>query len=512
MKVAIIPAAGKGLRFKELGKHYPKCCLPYKEKPIIIHQIENLLKLRFDKIRVIVNHQKHIIQDIIRLYGYQVEFIEQKSLNGLSGAIYDGIYGLDENDDVFILLSDILPQDWHFDFSKSFISVKTVPDFQRWCMVNLETHEFFDKPSIKPETEFAVSGIYYLENCYKLRHLLEIQFENNIKINNEFQISTILKDYHLKYVFNKVIDFGTLDEYFENKNSSKCRAFNTIIIKKPFVLKQSGNIEKLKAEHLWYKKVLDHIAIKTPRVFNYGVLGNVAYYKMEYIKYPSLRESYIFSSLDETDFENIFKNLLNFLDNNLLQTKQSYGFNTIEIYKKCKNRIKKLNLTESQKQFVNKFMKTFYKVIQQTPDLTSYVHGDFCFSNILYDVNSNDFKLIDPRGDLLGSHYYEIAKLCHSVLFDYDFIDLGLYYIFENDFYVYDFGKSKIKNKFIELLDFKYNQAEQRLILFITASLFLSMIPLHYDNKSNQKIYFRIFEKIASNLFKFKDTLRDYIV
>ncbi len=27
----VIPAAGAGSRFNELGKQYPKCCLPYQE-------------------------------------------------------------------------------------------------------------------------------------------------------------------------------------------------------------------------------------------------------------------------------------------------------------------------------------------------------------------------------------------------------------------------------------------------------------------------------------------------
>lgn len=38
--IGIIPAAGKGVRFKEIGKNYSKTILPYNEKPILIHQIE----------------------------------------------------------------------------------------------------------------------------------------------------------------------------------------------------------------------------------------------------------------------------------------------------------------------------------------------------------------------------------------------------------------------------------------------------------------------------------------
>ena len=37
--LCVIPAAGRGVRFNELGKNYPKRVLPYKEKPIIAHNI-----------------------------------------------------------------------------------------------------------------------------------------------------------------------------------------------------------------------------------------------------------------------------------------------------------------------------------------------------------------------------------------------------------------------------------------------------------------------------------------
>src|SRR5690606_40930853 len=39
--------------------------------------------------------------------------------------------------------------------------------------------------------------------------------------------------------------------------------------------------------------------------------------------------------------------------------------------------------------------------IQKVLELKSYpsiMHGDFCFSNILFDSRSNRIKLIDPRG------------------------------------------------------------------------------------------------------------------
>jgi hypothetical protein len=69
----------------------------------------------------------------------------------------------------------------------------------------------------------------------------------------------------------------------------------------------------------------------------------------------------------------------------------------------------------------------------------SFLHGDFCFSNILFDFRAGRVKTIDPRGtDALGrpSRFgdlrYDLGKLAHSVLGLYDFIVAGFYLLQAN--------------------------------------------------------------------------------
>ncbi|WP_438404094.1 hypothetical protein, partial [Aeromonas veronii] len=66
--------------------------------------------------------------------------------------------------------------------------------------------------------------------------------------------------------------------------------------------------------------------------------------------------------------------------------------------------------------------------------LASVLHGDFCFSNILYDFRAQKIKVIDPRGitansemTIYGDVSYDIAKLSHSILGLYDWIIAGYY-------------------------------------------------------------------------------------
>jgi len=75
--IGIIPAAGEGTRFKELGKQYSKTILPYKEKPILIHQIEWLEKHGCTDIRVVINHQEDTIKDIVKLYNKTIQLLNK---------------------------------------------------------------------------------------------------------------------------------------------------------------------------------------------------------------------------------------------------------------------------------------------------------------------------------------------------------------------------------------------------------------------------------------------------
>jgi len=62
------------------------------------------------------------------------------------------------------------------------------------------------------------------------------------------------------------------------------------------------------------------------------------------------------------------------------------------------------------------------------------MHGDLCFCNILYDINSQAIKLLDPKGSfgkigIYGDIKYDIAKLKHYVHGKYDFIINDLFHL-----------------------------------------------------------------------------------
>lgn len=109
------------------------------------------------------------------------------------------------------------------------------------------------------------------------------------------------------------------------------------------------------------------------------------------------------------------------------------------------------------------------------------MHGDLCFSNIIYDFSSFTPLLIDPRGYLSrddgfsfsGPKIYDILKLAHSYIAGYDFIVSG--YI-DVDFFEISNIKKRL-DRFLAIFD-----VDQIELIMGMKNLFLSMLPLHKES------------------------------
>ena len=153
-------------------------------------------------------------------------------------------------------------------------------------------------------------------------------------------------------------------------------------------------------------------------------------------------------------------------------------------------------------------------VITAAPERPSCVmHGDFCFSNMLFDLRTDRIVLIDPRGligdevTIYGDIRYDIAKLGHSVLGRYDQImteglraggsgaDLTLEI-------PVDRRRDWLEEMFLaaQVADLSFDAAEVKAAL---VSLFLSMIPLHAEDPARQTALF------ANGLRLFRAYLND---
>ena len=147
-----------------------------------------------------------------------------------------------------------------------------------------------------------------------------------------------------------------------------------------------------------------------------------------------MSDIFVFGNISEKRKIHILNNLHLFL--NELHSTQQFNFeNTISenfIYTKLNFRKREIL------DFVidNNFdLVHFENLINQNlmffknyPQVNSIIHGDFCFSNIIYDSNSDCPIIFDPRGytdenigfSMYGPMNYDVYKLAHSYITGYD--------------------------------------------------------------------------------------------
>jgi len=137
------------------------------------------------------------------------------------------------------------------------------------------------------------------------------------------------------------------------------------------------------------------------------------------------------------------------------------------------------------KQYIHDNMLDF------TPSL---MHGDCCFSNILYGQNKNLIRFIDPRGsfgetDIYGDIRYDVAKLYHSIDGTYEaFITDKFTVRVNNNIYEMDIKSNEelnlAQNEFEHIFFPTFNKKE---IKIIQGCIFIGMCARHYDSMERQR-------------------------
>lgn len=497
MKIVIIPAAGSATRFKELGKQYAKTVLPYKGMPIIVHIVKQINEqVKPDLIRIVYSKIEHKeqIAEALSLYNLAVEFVMcDGGRQGPAKSILSGIpQDVTNTDSIFVHLSDFVAANSSvLNMMDNSIAAFPVTDPSRWCMAevdeNYEVINFIDKPTGNVETNLAVAGLYSFSDADCLLYSGTVAENNN---TGEFQISELMSEYMRSYPLSvtniaptDLIDFGTVEEYIQNRGIAKARSFNVVTDLGHSVEKYSlTNPEKILAEATWLNNPPYGMEKYVPNVYS---INNIkANFRMEKIKSTNLRDLYLYLDRSENTWNEVFGEVFDFITSCKKIKRDGWAFWRM-IISKTKDRAP--NEVE--------FNSEFTKAIEQSRFFgeQTYYHGDLHFANMFYCFTYKDLKLVDPRGEFHGHWFYDLAKLNHSVNGKYDWIDSELYS--ENK--IYDSGTEGVKKAFAKLLDdLGLTPEDRKLLDMLTASLFLSMIPLHYHSAKNQELYMGEFRRL----------------
>ena len=314
---------------------------------------------------------------------------------------------------------------------------------------------------------------------------------------------------------DKWMDFGHANTYFRSKAAKTTeRVFNNLAIDAYTVNKYSDDRIKMQAEASWFKNIPARLKKYTPNLIAVHE-GEKLGYELDYLYLNTLAELYVFGQNDPFVWNNIFRSCELFMqgclivtgENNPVDLKQDYRQSLLN---KTKERLnvfsKQTGISTSEGWLFNQNqVPSLMEIAEDTATWINeagrvgYVHGDFCFSNILFDFRKQMIKVIDPRGidfekniTTYGDLRYDIAKLSHSVVGLYDYIIAGRFSL-EINLEKRSIALDIYSNSTVLAIQAEFLQrnfigievgAKQNFAIMI--HLFLSMLPLHADNEKRQ--------------------------
>jgi len=246
MKV-IIPVAGIGKRLRPHTHTTPKVLIKVAGKTIIEYILDEIINFdEIDEFIFIVGYLGEQIENFIkRKYNSlkKFRFINQEAQLGLGHAIYLASDYVKDNEPVIIILGDTI---FKLDFkeliksNKNLIAVKEVNNPKRFGIVFLkdsktEIKKLVEKPD-KPESNLAIVGIYYIKDSNKLFEKLDYIIKNDIKTNNEYQLTDGLQ---------KMLEEGVVIEAFRIEDWYDCGKPETLLKTNKILLKEYGNNLKI---------------------------------------------------------------------------------------------------------------------------------------------------------------------------------------------------------------------------------------------------------------------------
>lgn len=326
-----------------------------------------------------------------------------------------------------------------------------------------------------------------------------------------------------------ILDLAQIKDFLLfTSGSTATRHFNEVSMDAYFYTKSSADKEKMRAEYSFYSMVPEAMRPWLVEPFDFKETVDRASYRMMRYYVADAATQWVHGAFNADAFTLFIDRLFFFLNNrpqrnsDIRLTKQVAESLFVE---KVGRRVESF-LASPEGGRVEAILKSTDDLLSIKFLYTKYLeayravegkfvgrhlvvgHGDPCLSNVLYDQHRHFLKLIDPRGALeeesLWTHpLYDLAKVSHSVLGDYDFINNGLFSIElsdSNKLALKLHGSNNDELKAIFLARAAMAGYEAKFMRLAEASLFLSMLPLHIDHP----------KKISAFVLKAREILDEY--
>jgi dTDP-glucose pyrophosphorylase len=526
LKTLILTAGKIDYTRLPFGMHQSNATIPVNGKPVISWILDDLIQKNYTEIAIVVRNENTRLKQLLQKHyskRIKLDIISLNNPTSILDSLQAGLTNNTVNDTIQVILGDTLIYD-SFEHMQDSLFVAEVKSSENWCVVKTNNEgsliELIDKKELPGEIHTALCGYYQFSNAKTLLNCVQNCMKQGSK-----ELSAVLMQYHAKHPLSlkKVdtwFDFGHLESFVQSKKSLlRPRHFNQLTIDPLIntITKVSEKSDKLADELNWYLELPEKLKTLTPRIITQEQQNNKVTITQEFYGYPSLSELFVYGDLSTSVWESIIDYL--FQIHGLFKQYEipASRVNLIDMYEiKTQERINQmLEQDNFWKEIWNKEYITINGIvhlniqpclqklnsdIQQLTKISTFniIHGDYCLSNILYDLNNQIVRMIDPRGrfgekGIYGDARYDIAKLRHSLVGLYDYIVGDLFQIntTENGFEYELFEDDK--NKQLALYTdkcIKVNGYNLHEIKLIEGLLFLSMIPYHADYRERQHMMY----------------------
>jgi CTP:phosphocholine cytidylyltransferase-like protein/thiamine kinase-like enzyme len=425
INTVIIPTAGTGSRMGNYTKNLNKALLPYKDKPVLAHIIDNFP--RDSEFIIPVGYLADQIKDFCKVAysDRNIKFVEIPDYTSSdSGTATTIKYCKDLIKNPFWYI----PCDTYFNQSvydkvstTDCYFVKTVPENQThlYTMFDLDNNFKIKQITFKqsqPDTWTAFTGVSYIYDWQK--------FLENLNQITSVEIIDTIETGNNTLTLNTWLDFGSPEIY--KTELAKSQKFD---FTKTDELTYICNNRVVK----WYADAA--VAEKKYRktLANPKVCPDNCTYSNSFMAYDFFKGQVLYQ------FNNpvMFNNMLNWLHNDVWIKRPELNIETesVEFYKtKTLSRVNKFLEKHTQLPNINYVdgiaVKDYQYYLNRIDwdyltknNLPGFIHGDLHFDNTVIN-SAGEFKIIDWRHEFAGlvdcgDIYYDLAKMAGGLIINY---------------------------------------------------------------------------------------------
>lgn len=491
--------------------------IPINTRPLAAYVMEFYAAQKGMSVRLVVNAD--VAEAVLAELGVpegRYGLMPLSETSGVLGSLTQAIQDIPHDDDIIVNLVTTIPTRLVQDEEVLIANQSTRSSY--WSGLNLDSEHpvFCFKSTPQALPSHAFTGVFRC-SCARLGTAIE-------SASNENDLLAVVEQLQcrqpLRYTQCEWIDCGHETNYYEAKSRLiSSRSFNRVRVslEDGVLHKCSQDAVKLKREIDFFQMLPASIEVYFPRILSRqeAASGLPAAVESEYYGYPTVAEYYLYWDLSSDNWRRMFSRLGSVL-RRFKMSPYSIGQSAFRDFylEKTVQRVESFleSLDPDLRRLLDGDITVNGRVCRpfsaMTGELKSrltgmyrdqdfcVMHGDFCFSNILYDIPSGIVRLIDPRGSfgeqcvgIYGDQKYDLAKLAHSAQYGYDFLVNGLYSINQSGNSI-DYSLAtrecgplvaSLSRGLIDELGYDSDE-----IALLTSLLFLSMCPLHSEDSTRQ--------------------------